>query len=296
MLGDCCTPVVICVYNRPELTRILYSILEIVRPRSLFIVADAPISSDMGDVLACKEVRDVFSVITWQCDVNRNYSDEHQGCAARVISGLNWVFDQVEEAIILEDDCIPDASFFPFCAEMLTKYREDERIFMISGTCFVSDLFVGKNSYYFSRLTHAWGWATWRSAWKRFDAKMSLWPYTRSSFALSEMLDDVSIANYFTGVFDEVFHDATRLDVWDYQWFFSGLIARAFSVVPRVNLVTNIGFGPKATHTRNVDFAQSLARKSLTFPLMHPEAIIADAYLDGWDFKRAYLWEALPDV
>jgi hypothetical protein len=142
------------------------------------VIADGYSGDDKHEMQKCIETRKIIDGVDWECDVRKNYSETNLGCARRVSSGLDWVFNQVEEAIILEDDCLPDPSFFRFCTDLLERYRSDNRIFSISAQNFYGQA-VPEASYYFSRYHHCWGWATWKRAWQHFDFEMKLWPEVR---------------------------------------------------------------------------------------------------------------------
>ena len=161
------TPIVFIVFNRPELTRRVFASIREARPSKLLVVCDGPRSGRPDDREKVAAVRQVIANgVDWPCDVRREYSESNLGCRERVVSGLNWVFALVEEAIVLEDDCLPDASFFAFAEEMLARYRNDPRVLHIGGNNFTSDKYHLSHSYAFSRYGHIWGWATWRRAWE----------------------------------------------------------------------------------------------------------------------------------
>ncbi len=176
---DSFPPVAFLIFNRPELTRKVFATIAQAKPSKLLVVADGPRADVPDDREKCSEARAIIGRIDWDCEVLTNYSSANMGCRARISTGLEWVFTNVEEAIILEDDCIPHPTFFRFCKELLTRYRDDQRVMMISGDNFQ----MGRNrtpySYYFSRFFHCWGWATWRRAWRHYDIDMELWPSLR---------------------------------------------------------------------------------------------------------------------
>src|SRR5882757_2823780 len=159
------TPVIFIVFNRPVHTRSSFSRIANARPSRLLVVADGPREGKPGEAKACEEARIAATAVNWPCQVEVNFSSVNMGCRERVISGLNWAFERVEEAIILEDDVLPDPTFFRFCEEMLQRYRGDDRISMVAGFNPVLDSLASNYSYFFSQLTHVWGWATWRKSW-----------------------------------------------------------------------------------------------------------------------------------
>jgi hypothetical protein len=248
------------------------------------VIADGPRNDHPGEQDLCRQVREIVRQVDWPCEVLTNFSDVNLGCRERIISGLDWAFSLVEEAIILEDDCLPDPSFFPFCRELLEKYRGDSRFGMISGNNFAGVPLRTGYSYYFSRMAHIWGWATWRSAWARYDQHLRQWPEIKRANFLSEVFDDPRLVKYWTVHFDEM-HDGTGPNTWDYQWMYTYIINNALCIVPKVNMVTNIGFGADATHTTSVDKALMLDAHPLEWPLRHPPGVLPMRSMDRRSLK-----------
>lgn len=276
------TSVVFIVFNRPAMTRAVFERIARVRPKRLLIVADGPRKSRPGEAQRCDEVRKIATEVNWPCEVQVNASAENLGCRNRIISGLNWAFQQVEEAIILEDDILPDESFFRFCEEMLTRYRGDSRISMITGFNIVQDQLASEYSYFFSQWSHIWGWATWRGAWARYDRLLRDWPEIKRSAVLAEVFGRQRNREYWERVFDEM-HGGAGIDTWDHQWFYTNLIHRSLSIVPRGNLVTNMGFGGDATHSTDEASDPKLEIRPMQFPLIHPPTFIPLLGMDRLD-------------
>jgi hypothetical protein len=276
------TPIALFVFSRPDTTRRVFAAIANIRPTRLLLIADGPRVERVGEKDACREVREIVSCVNWPCEVSTNYSDQNLGCQQRMISGLDWVFGLVEEAIVLEDDCLPDASFFPFCRDLLSKYRDDCRIWMISGFNMVENSSNTEFSYYFSNLIHCWGWATWRRAWSQFDEKILNWPEIREAGLLGEIFERRKNLNYWTNIFDRTYTGGA-LDAWDYQWFYAMTINHAMSIVPRLSLIENIGFGSGGTHTV-YEYDQPRVRAgSIELPLVHPPAMIPLRSVDRID-------------
>ena len=278
------TPVVFLVFNRPSLTRIVFERIAAARPRQLLVVADGPRAGRAGEAELCEEVRRIASAIDWPCELQTNFASENLGCRRRIISGLDWAFQQAEEAIILEDDILPDPSFFPFCEEMLTRFRDDARVSMITGFNIAADAAETPHSYYFSQLTHIWGWATWRRAWKHYDERLSSWPEVQRSGLLGEFFSQKSALRYWTPILDGM-HRGTGPNTWDYQWMYTNIVRGNLSVAPSVNLVQNLGFGAGATHVTDPHGAPQATVKPLHFPLQHPPAMIPSRSMDLLDQK-----------
>jgi hypothetical protein len=267
------TPVALIVFNRPQTTQRVFDAVASVRPSKLLVVADGPRASKPDEESLCSQVREIVRAVDWPCELLTNFSKNNLGCQERVISGLDWVFSEVEEAIILEDDCLPSVSFFPFCQELLEKYRGDDRVASISGTNLVERYVNIEDSYFFSQLGGIWGWATWRSAWFRYDRQLKDWPKLRRENMLSEIFDRRNAVAYWTGIFDAM-HENRGPNTWDYQWLYTRLKDHALTIVPRVNLIANIGFGIGSTHTRQVDPRLTPSTKTIEFPLRHPSSFI----------------------
>ena len=277
-------PVAFLVFNRPETTQQVFEVIRQAKPPKLLVVADGPRAARPEDIEKCGAVRAIIETVDWNCKVLTNYSNINLGCKKRVSSGLDWVFEQVEEAIILEDDCLQDPTFFLFCEELLDKYREDKRIMVISGNNFQFGRERTEFSYYFSRHCHIWGWATWKRAWSLYDEEMNFW---------REMQRNPSLNNYLYDVFDNTLSVRywdfklkqtyqEKLDSWAYRWMLSCWIQNGLIILPSINLVSNIGFDNfNSTHTKNIisPFAR-IPTVSMDFPLKHPPFIIRNIKAD----------------
>lgn len=267
------TPVVLLAFNRPAQTRRVFAEIRAARPRRLLIVVDGPRPGRPSDVDACAAVRDVLQQVDWECDVVRDYAERNMGCKQRVISGLNHAFERFEEAIILEDDCLPHPTFFRYCSELLDRYRNDSRVMTITANNLGTKGVGGDYSYHFSVRNQVWGWATWRRAWRHFDPELRLWNQLRETPWLNELLtDDAEVANWRS-----TFDRATRsdFDVWDVHWAFAWWAQHGLAIHPSVNLVTNIGWGDEATHTTDAAHPLGcLPVQGMEFPVRHPPHMI----------------------
>lgn len=286
-LSACRTPIVFFVFNRPEFTRKVFQRIAAVRPTRLLVVADGARDGKPGEQERCDEVRQIVSSVDWPCECLTNFAPRNLGCRDRLVSGLDWVFEQVEEAIILEDDILPDPTFFRFCDEMLERYRSDPRVAMITGFNIVEDRTAAPDSYFFSALTHIWGWATWRRAWQTYDADMKSWPAVKESGAMEDFFSNPAHRLYWTRTFEQMY-DGTGPDTWDLQWFYANLVNHGLAVTPGVNLVENVGFGPEATHTIYAGDAPRIPVQPLQFPLRHPPAMVPRRSLDLLDLDRSH--------
>ncbi|MFA4828256.1 MAG: hypothetical protein WC855_04715 [Thermodesulfovibrionales bacterium] len=286
------TPVAFLVFNRPDATARVFEAIRAARPPRLLVVADGPRVDRPGDTEKCQATRAILQRVDWPCEVLTNYSDVNLGCKGRVSSGLDWVFRNVEEAIILEDDCLPHPTFFRFCEELLEKYRDDERVMMISGDNFQFGNKRTPYSYYFSHFTHIWGWASWRRAWKYYDVNMKLWPEIRDHGWLYDVMGNARSAEYWSGIFNKVYDN--KINTWDYQWTFACWVQNGLTVLPNNNLISNIGFYHEATHTSTIisPFA-NMETKPMIFPLSHPPYMIRDSVADSYTTKRMFLLPSL---
>lgn len=233
------TPVAFLVFNRPDTTVQVFEAIRQARPETLLVVADGPRPERTGEAEHCEEVRTIIKGIDWPCEVLTNYADSNMGCKQRISSGLDWVFSQVDEAIILEDDCLPHPSFFRFCQEMLARYRDDERIMMIGGTNYLLDRLDIEESYCFSRYFAIWGWATWRRSWQKYDITMKGWERFKKEKQLASYYSQRFMQRYLEYSFDLAY--TNQANTWDIQWFYTCLFNNSMSIVPKVNLVSNIG-------------------------------------------------------
>lgn len=281
------TPVVFIIFNRVDTARRVFNEIRRVRPSRLFVIADGPREDRKGEKEKCEQARAIINEIDWPCEVLTNYSSVNLGCRQRVSSGIDWVFSHTERAIILEDDCLPHPVFFPFCETLLDRYADDERIMHIAGTNYQFGRRRFPYSYYFSRYNHCWGWATWKRAWRCYDANMSLWPEFRDLHLLPDLLNDRRAASYWERSFQHVFD--RKIDSWSYVWTFSCWMQGGLTILPSVNLISNIGFNPEGSHTinRRSKFA-NMPVQSLELPLIAPPFVIRDSEADRFTQRNNF--------
>jgi hypothetical protein len=288
------TPVVFIVFNRPSLTKLVFDEISKAKPKKLLVIADGPRTNVAGEREKCEEARAVIKGVDWNCQVLTNFSDINLGCRERVSSGLSWVFDNVPEAIILEDDCLPDPSFFQFCDELLEKYRDDERIGMISGDNFQNGIKRGDGNYYFSQFCHIWGWASWARAWNKYDVNLAQWPKLKDKDWLGSLGFSETETTYWQKKFDQVY--SGQQDTWDYQWIFTCWFHNMLAVMPNTNLISNIGFGHQATHTTAESIYANMATKPINFPLHHPSQVTQNIDADHYTSRHMFsssLWRRI---
>lgn len=287
-------PIVFIVFNRPEVTLRTFTQIAKLKPSKLLLIGDGPRRNVSGEMEKVLETRAIVGQVDWDCEVLTNFSEENLGCKHRVASGLDWAFELVEEAIILEDDCFPTPSFFLFCQEMLEKYRNQPEVGMISGINFQKGISRGDGDYYFSKYMHIWGWATWSSRWRSFyDVDMKSWPTFKSSTEFLRISGNLANKNFWERIFEKVYRG--KIDTWDYQWLFANWLHRRLSIIPNINLISNIGFGQGATHTKVESALSNLPAHEIFFPLKHPDLIEVNVLADEFTEKN-YFANNLSDI
>ena len=280
------TPVVFLIFNRYETASEVFEQIRKAKPRKLFVVADGPRASKPGEKALVDKTRSIIDGVDWECELYTNFSDVNLGCDKRVVSGINWAFEYVDRAIILEDDCCPTMQFFEFCQEMLNRYECDKRIAYISGSVSIKG-FKCQHDYFYSYFGDTWGWATWKDRWNRFE-------YGTEEFERKKQ-------NYMKGVFSEKYRLSWIRDVerhfekqsfpWDYIWLID--TSEQLKIVPSVNLTRNIGFSADSTHTfeKPKEYYGELGEISSEYT--HPEEIEHNGkYARLYERRATYhLWD-----
>jgi hypothetical protein len=273
----CSVPVALIIFNRPDLTARVFEAIRRVRPSQLFIIADGPRSPAEDEL--CQQAREIIHRVDWDCQLKLEFSEINLGCGRRPRTGIDWVFSQVEQAIILEDDCVPSPGFFRFCEQLLERYRDDERVMHIAGSNFLTRQQIALYSYYFSKYAQACGgWATWARAWQHMDFEMKEWNKFVSERS-SQVFDDSLERKHWVHKLRPI-SAGQRPDVWDYQWQVSLWMRGGVSIVPATNLITNIGFRYDATHTRAESWQGNLPAGEMPEELSHPREVRIDEEAD----------------
>ena len=267
-------PVAFVVFNRPATAEKVFNVIAQIKPKDLFVIADGPRSEE--EAVRCREVRSIIDRVDWDCNIHRNYSEINLGCKQRLNSGLTWLFEQCERAIILEDDCLPDLSFFPYCKEMLERYEKNEEVMIISGDKVHAELDAGEYSYYFSYFNHIWGWASWRRVWQAHDQMMTAWnTINKKKFIGEKVFHDAKAITFWKNAFLKAYKGL--INTWDYQFNFSCWLHNGYTVIPERNLVKNIGMTDEfATHPAAEDHSYESGYGAMSFPLKHPPVIKRD--------------------
>lgn len=268
------TPIVLFIFNRADTVRLVMERIAAVRPKTLFVVADGPRPHRREDVERCRLAREtVLQAVTWPCEVVRRFSDMNLGCDPNIVAGYDYVFSQVEEAISLEDDCVAEVSFFAYCQEMLDRYRDCGQVMHVCGINPLGRWRSGDDSYFFSReCQFGCGFATWRRAWRFYDDAMSSWKVHRERGTNRFPWFAPEVAEFFNAYGDRIPEN------WDFKWAYAVLANAGISVVPKGNLIANVGFGPEATHCTTPKAPDPTY--ALEFPLTHPASIAADRNFD----------------
>lgn len=271
------TPILLLVFKRPDLTQKVFDRVRQVQPKQLFISADGARAHKAGEAEQVEATRRIFEKVDWDCEVHTLYRDSNLGCRMAVSGGINWFFEHVERGIILEEDCIPDLTFFQFAEEMLERFEGNDEVMSISGLNLIQDQTQDiATSYLFTKFVFYWGWATWRSAWQKMDVDMNRFPEFVEKKYISRLLKDKDAQKYILQKFHET--HTKQNDSWAYAWFYSCILHDGLAVVPKNNLIQNEGFGEQATHTKTPEAAFQAKSNALTFPLMHPKKIETASY------------------
>ncbi len=269
------TPILFLVFNRPEETKIVFDRIKLVKPEFLYIAADGPRKNKDGEIDKCNQVKNlILENINWECKVKTLFRDENLGCRNAVSSAIDWFFKEVEEGIIIEDDVLPSISFFKFCEELLLKYRDDSRVGMISGINFGFGYKRNSDSYYFSRYSHIWGWASWRRAWEGYQVNMEDYKLFNEEDKLGDIFQNPVEYNFWKQIFNSV--ASQNFNTWDYQLVFHNFKNSRLNIIPNVNLITNIGFNQNATHTFTKNQYANQIAEEIFFPIQHPKFILLD--------------------
>ncbi len=280
------TAVLFQVFNRPDTTKQVFEAIRKAKPPRLYVAADGPRADKSGEAEKVEQTRQIATQVGWDCEVKTLFRDKNLGCKIAVSSAIDWFFGNEEEGIILEDDCLPSQSFFWFCEELLERYRGDMRIMAVSGDNFQKGHARNEFSYYFSRFNHCWGWASWRRAWSYYEKDMQSWPYIRDNGYMQDILLDKIVVKYWSKIFEAVYKN--KIDTWAYQWTFSCWVQNGLTILPNVNLVSNIGFGGDATHTSGDSRLSKMTASELSLPLKHPKLMIRDDRADHYTQKTKF--------
>jgi hypothetical protein len=277
------TPILLIIFNRPDLTEQVFTQIRTMRPTKLFIAADGP--RNPADLQKCTQARNIISLIDWPCEVKTLFHDKNLGCGLAPAQAITWFFEHAEEGIILEDDCLPNKTFFLFCEKLLQHYHHDTRIFQISGTSYCHQLAQKPlESYAFTQIPTNWGWATWRRAWKHYDFMMNSFPSFTTTHAIQQIFSDTMIQEAWQNTFECTYNQArNNPTAWDGQWTYTIFANHGLCIMPTQNLISNIGFREDATHTITADpWRENIPTEEInTESLIHPTFILPNRELEA---------------
>lgn len=277
------TPVLFLVFNRMEETKKVFESIKVAKPPRLYLASDGPRYENSEEEKKVLDIRNyLIKNIDWDCEVYTKFREKNLGCKYAVSDAITWFFEHEEQGIILEDDCLPSQSFFWFCDALLKKYKENKKIWHISGDNFQDGFMRGESSYYFSKHNHIWGWATWRDRWGKYDLLLSNYSIDKKN---------MSISPFWKKIFKMVY--LGKINTWDHQWVFTMWKYGGLAILPSVNLITNIGFGETATHTKNPEsFLANMASYELYFPLSHPKDIVLNVDADTYSDQKLFTFDS----
>lgn len=236
------------MFNRPDTTQRVFAEIRNAKPPRLYVAGDGPRTGNSSDISLCGQTRAIIDQVDWECQVFTLFREKNLGCKKAVSSAIDWFFGQEEMGIILEDDCLPDPTFFTYCEVLLNRYATDKRIVHIGGFNLQNGIKRGAGDYYFSRLTHVWGWASWRRAWENYDVGIKKWEDFKQGGYFNALFPDAGISSHFLEMMEATYKGA--INTWDYQLHFSNLVQGGLNIIPNVNLISNIGYGSDATHAK----------------------------------------------
>ena len=271
------------LFNRPETTQAVFDKVREARPAKLFVAANGPRPDVPGDVELCKAVRKIFDGVDWECELHTNFPEKNINMHVRWYTTLDWFFESVDDGIILEDDCVPDLSFFPYCTLLLEKYKNDPKIMHINGSNFQFGNKRGDASYYFSKFSHVWGWATWKRAWKKYDHSMSSFPQFKKDGVIDSAVTNRTQKAHWMKFFEGLYSGA--YNTCDAKWLYAIWANNGLCITPNVNMISNIGYGLDAGHTVLKDKSMGQEVHDVG-TLVHPIAVVIDRNADDFTFKK----------
>jgi hypothetical protein len=283
------TPVLLIIFNRPKATAQVFDAIRQQAPKYLYIAADGPRSNHANDISLCRACREIVANIDWDCEVKTLYRNENMGCGRAVSTAITWFFNQVEEGIILEDDCLPNPSFFDYCAELLHEYRLNLQVMMICGTSYQTQK-RNAESYYFSKYVHVWGWATWKRAWENYNFK--IFEEDKPATVSAVLKNTFSKKREYDFWSHNMQMIINGLDTWDYQWMYAIWKNKGLCAIPWHNMITNIGFGPDATHTFDTDSTQAFMKQYEIEAIHHPAGLYRNKSADRFEMREILIGSA----
>lgn len=279
-------PVLFIFFNRLEIAKESFAQIREVKPSILYLASDgAREEKDDEKEKVLKVRKAILDMIDWECEIKTLFQDKNLGCMNGVLSAINWLFENEDKGIILEDDCKPQKTFFRYICELLEKFENDERIGMIDGANYIYDnASFSQNSYLFSRYKATNGWATWKRSWKNMDLELKWRGTAEEKNILKNMGYQGKDKNYWEYRLKLI--DTKNVSAWDWQWYFSLAAQNQLSVFPTKSLISNIGFTQEATHTASKPKDGHFTTAEMKFPMKHPSYIVPSSDFDQVYYKK----------
>lgn len=284
------SPILFLVFNRPDTTLRVFEQIRNAQPKKLYIAADGPRENNDNDKEKCNKVKEIVSKVDWDCEIETLYREKNLGCKYAVSSSITWFFEKEEKGIILEDDCLPSIDFFRFCDEMLCYYEDDTRVRFITGSNFQNGIKRSDATYYFSKLSHVWGWASWRRVWKDYDVELKKYESVDYQLLFKNIFSLEILAEDWSTIFSNLLQN--KINTWDYQLAITNMFNNGLSVIPNVNMISNIGFGNDATHTFETNGFDNLEYGELEGTIIHPKTFVISHEADLYTMYREHNIEA----
>ncbi|RZK63985.1 MAG: nucleotide-diphospho-sugar transferase [Pedobacter sp.] len=283
------SPVLLLIFNRPDLSNYVFEQIRAARPPKLYIAADGPRAIKENEKELCEKARQVVDKVDWACELKTLFRTENMGCKEAVSSAIDWFFKNEEEGIILEDDCFPASSFFSYCDELLEKYRHDTRIRHIGGSNLQLGTKWGDGSIFFSNSTAVWGWASWRRVWRDYDKNLTAYNEHEIRAQFSKIFNDRFVIDSWVDTFNAL--KANKIDTWDFQLTIINYLHYGLSINPNVSLIKNIGYRPDATHTHTDQNIYENIPLEEMHKIVYPKFMLPEKQADYDILKREFSLE-----
>lgn len=303
MTNNFSVPILLIAFNRPEETQQVFEQIRKARPKHLFLAFDGPRVNRPNEELLCKQCRSIIDKVDWDCNLHTLIRDNNVGCGLGPSNAISWAFKFVDKLIVLEDDCFPSLSFFPYCQELLELYENDKRIWLISGlSIHQNSAFFADKDYIFSRYAHTWGWATWKDRWDEFDLYMQDVPDFIAIGGALNVYDSKKVGKRCNDRYLEVYNNINEeiKHSWDTQWAYTRTKNGGLGIIPKINLIENIG-DKNGTHAMN-NAATGIKTGTINFPMCHPKFVLQNKTYDRYHYchyihrdRWLYLFDSLKD-
>jgi GR25 family glycosyltransferase involved in LPS biosynthesis len=234
-------PVLLVAFNRPDTTRTVFQKIREAKPQKLYVTVDGPREEKDGEVDLVNKVKAIVQDVDWNCKTYYLFHEKNLGAEVTVSSAISWAFENEEYAIILEDDIVAPLSFFRFSNDMLIKYKDDERIATVTGCNFTPIKTTNNEDYFFANYGHSWGWGTWKRNWEMFDLNAEVSDEHLKKDFLKKITNSKAEMNYYRKFFKRIKQNGPGNSTWDQIGFYVHRVKNSLSIIPRVNLTTNIG-------------------------------------------------------